>query len=414
MKQKNCIGIWWLTAGAATFASTAAVGALEASDWLVFSKGPVSLRPQFELVEQFTDNVYYLDRGRIADFVTIISPGVRIVAGQDMPKENHFILNYNLDELLYIKESQLDGTQHRASTDIRYAWSRLSIEGADRVEFLSSALGGGFSQSTRRPVDRFFVSDLYRADYSVGPRTGVYVEAQHGMVDYERGLQLFDSRKIQGTGGFEYLFSRDTRFFGEVYYGVTELDDNGSGLKPVGTSFVGGFVGARGQFTEKLTGRVKGGYEVSTFSGGSTAGLDRSAGQAPVVEANISYLFTDRSSISFTYNRRQQVSVQFRRSSYSADQVSLGASEVLGSSGRLRLTQSISYQNLDFDPFEITPGAVVRRSDSSWNFDLGASWFFQTWLSTRLGYSHERYSSDLPSVIDYTLNRVTLSLAIGY
>jgi hypothetical protein len=408
--KKKTVGLnWWLAAGASCAAAASSTHAADAADYLVFSKGPVSLRPQLEVVEQFTDNVYFTGTDRISDFVTILSPGIRVVAGQDLPEENHFVLNYNLDQLLYAEESSQNATQHRFSTDLAYKWSRLSFEGTDRVEFLASALGSGLIQRGRDPVERLIVADLYRVDYTFGERMGVYGEIHHNSVDYEEGRGLFDSRTLRGTAGFEYIFSKDTRFFGEVYYGVTDLGENGNTIAELpGTSFVGGFIGARGNFTEKLRGKVKAGYEVSTFSGGSVSG--DTAGEAPVVEAGVSYQFTDRSNISLTYNRRQFVSVQFVNSSYIADQVTLGASQILGSVGRLRLNSAITYQNLSYEP---SP-AFAKRNDSSYSFLAAASWYFQTWLSTRLQYSFENYTSDLPAVVDYHVNRITLSVAIGY
>ncbi len=411
MRRKKTFNWRWLAASAAGFSGAGAAHALDASDVLVFSKGPVSLRPQFELVEQFTDNVYYNTGSKVADLITIISPGLRLVAGQDLPTENHFTLRYTLDDLIYLNESSQDAIQHRAGTETRFKWSRFAIEGNDRIEFLSSALGGGLTLAARTPVDRFIVGDIYRFDYRLGERTGVHVEAHHNSVDYQNGLRLFDTRRIEGIAGFDYYLTADTRLFGEGYYGETSLHDNSpTPVIPPGTSFVGGFVGARGKFTEKLNGTVKAGYEVSSFSGGAIAG-NNSAGEAPVVEADLTYNFSDRSRVNLGYNRRQFVSVQFVRSAYTADQVSLGVSQIIGSAGRLRLDGSILYQALEFDP---SPGNFASRSDSNWQLNAGASWYFETWLSTNLRYTFERYSSDLPSVVDYNVNRITLSLAVGY
>lgn len=405
-KYRTAILNWGLV-GASTCALPLAVHGLEASDVLVFSKGPVSLRPQFELLEQFTDNVYFQDQDRVSDLITIFSPGLRIVAGQDLPTEKHFILNYNLDQLLYIKESSQNATQHRLSTDIFYDWSRLSVEGQDRLEFLSGALSVGLSQPGRDPIDRLLMTDRYRIDYDLSERTAVYGEGRHTSIDFESGIALFDSRRIAGTGGFEYKYTPDTRFYGEVYYGITDLEDNANRGEVPGTTFVGGFLGARGNFTEKLRGNVKAGFESTSFSGG---GGDFGSSDAPVVEASISYQFTDRSNLGLTYNRRQNASVQFTRSIYTSDSVTLAARQILGSVGRLRLNAEVTYQNLDFEP---SP-SFSERHDTNFSGLIAASWHFQTWLSTRLQYSYETYSSDLPSVVDYDANRVTLSLAVGY
>jgi hypothetical protein len=139
--------------------------------------------------------------------------------------------------------------------------------------------------------------------------------------------------------------------------------------------------------------------------------VDTSAGSAPVVEASVTYAPTDRLSATLKYSRRQQVSVQFVRSSYVLDNVSVGVTEQIGSARKLRLDLLATYAMYSFDPAAAYPAG---RTDSNWSVKTGADYFFQTWLYTRLEYSFERFTSDFASVVDYDVNRVTLSLAIGY
>jgi hypothetical protein len=403
-----------LAGAAGAFACAGPAIALEASDILVYSHGPLSLRPQVGFVEQFNDNVFYSKDDAETDFVTVISPGVKLQFGQDLPTENHINLNYYLEQVLYIDHSSLNATQHKLATDIHFSRTRFTIDGGDRLELLSSVLGGGFSlrgPDARRNIDRTLWWDIYRFDYKIGERTGVYIEGQHVSTDYENDVSLFDTRTLIGTAGFQYRLGEDTFLFGEVYYGQTSLHANQVIAAPAaGTSFVGGFVGARGHFTEKLNGTLKAGYEVSSFSN-TGPGVDNSAGNSPVVEAAITYLATERLSTTLSYSRRQQVSVQYVRSSFVSDTVTATASQVLGSTGRLRLDLTALYAMYSYDP---APAYPTGRSDSSWKVQTGASYFFQTWLSTRLEYSFERFTSDFADIVDYDVNRVTLSLAIGY
>lgn len=410
MKKSQTYSICYWLAGAAAAASTAPVFAVEASDVLVFSKGPLSLRPQFGLVEQFDDNIFYEDTDRDSDFITVVSPGLKLQLGQDLPNENHVVLAYTYDRSFYVHNSSQNANQHHFITDTFFKKNRFSVEGADRYELLSSVLGGGFSVGRQR-VDRTLWWDIYRFDYKVGERMGVYVEGQHVATDYEHGVALYDTRTLSGTGGFEYTFSEDVFLFGEAYYGQTSLQPNTAAAKPPGTEFIGGFVGARGDFTTKIKGRIKAGYEVSSFHGNLPAGADDSAGSAPVVEGSLTYLPTERLTTTLTYSRRQQVSVQFLQSSYVIDTVTANVQQILGSTGRLRLDLTGTYAMFSFDP---APAYPAGRSDQNWKVQTGASYFFQTWLSTRLEYSFERFTSDFASVVDYDVNKVTLSLAIGY
>lgn len=399
-----------LCAGAAsTVAATNALG-LEASDVLVFSHGPVSLRPQFEIVEEFNDNIFYHETDRQSDFITTFAPGLKFLVGQDLPDENHIKLQYTLEELLYANHTSQNATQHKFLTDTHFEKGQFGLDGSDHFEMLSSILGGGFSIRGQK-IDRNIWYDIYRVRYKMGERMAVYVEGQHVDADYRTKLPLFDTRTLLGTGGFEYTLSGDVFLFGEVYYGQTSLRSNAVATRPPGTSFVGGFVGARGKFTEKIDGTLKAGYEVSTFRGNLPDGLDDSAGSAPVVEASVRYAITERMRASLTYSRRQHVSVQFVRSAYVLDSVTAQITETLGSTGRLQLDLLGSYAMYSFDPAPAYPGG---RTDSDWKVQAGASYFFQTWLSTRLEYSFEEFTSDFASVVDYNVNRVTLSLAIGY
>lgn len=410
MKKSQRYYIRLLCAGAASTAVATNVRALEASDVLVFSHGPMSLRPQFEIVEQFNDNIFYLERDKQFDFITTFAPGLKFLVGQDLPNENHIKVQYTLEELLYADHSSQNATQHKFLTDTHFERGRFGIDGSDHFEMLSSILGGGFSVGQQK-IDRNLWYDVYRVRYKIGERMAVYVEGQHVEADYRTTLPLFDTRTLSGTGAFEYTLSQDVFLFGEVYYGQTSLHSNSGSTRPPGTSFLGGFVGARGKFTEKIDGMLKAGYEVSSFRGNLPAGVDESAGSAPVVEASIRYLVTEKMTTSLTYSRRQHVSVQFARSSYVLDTVTAQITQTLGSTGRLQLDLLGSYAMYSFDPAPAYPGG---RSDSNWKVQAGASYYFQTWLSTRLEYSFEEFTSDFASVVDYDVNRVTLSLAIGY
>jgi hypothetical protein len=385
--------------------------ALEPSDLLVFSHGPLSLRPQFRVAETFDDNVFYTKTDRRSDLVTSVAPGLKFQVGDNVPDQNHFVVTYTLDKLIYLDNSGLSTLEHFVRSGAHYEGNRVTIEGQDVYEILSGVLGGAFNVGKQK-VDRDVWVDMYRFGYKVGERMGVYVDGQHVETDYLTDLPLFDARTFSGTGGFEYEYSERTFFFGEVYYGQTSLHANAPGAgKPPGTTFTGGFVGARGDFTEKIKGTVKAGYEMSSFTGGSAGGVDTSAGSSPVVEASIAYAPTERFSANFSYSRRQQVSVQFVRSSYVLDTISVGLLELLGSTHRLRLDLSGTYAMYSFDPAAAYPAG---RTDSNWKVQTGANYFFESWLYTRLEYSFERFTSDFATVVDYDVNKVTLSVAIGF
>jgi len=402
------IGKWIVLAGIAAFGERGVAG-LEPSDILVHQLGPVSIRPQLGVMTEFNDNILYREEDKDWDLINVISPGVRFLLGEDLPTANRLLFQYTLDQSWHLDHRELDATQHRLELSGRYSTGRTTITGRDQLQFLSSALGGGFSSAGVK-VDRTVFSDLYRVDYRVGERTEVYAEAEHSATDYQGDINLFDVRTIAGTLGFQWGFSEDTRFFGEAYYGITQVENNVGTVEPPGRTFVGGFVGARGTFTEKLTGMVKAGYEATEFEESANFGAESSSSSAPVVESSLSYQITDKTSLSLTYSRRQRVSVEFFQAGYTADDVMLSANAALGHTGRLRANAAVFFGMYDY---EESP-AFAERTDTRWGFSTGVSWYFQTWLFTRLQYDFSQYASDFSTLVDYAQNRVMISAGVGY
>src|SRR5256885_8405799 len=111
MKKSQRYSNYFCMAGAAFAASGGIASALEPSDVLVFSHGPLSLRPQFVLTERFNDNVFYSNSDRRADLITTVSPGLKFQVGDDLPDQNHFVVLYMLDQAFYIDNPTLDALQ---------------------------------------------------------------------------------------------------------------------------------------------------------------------------------------------------------------------------------------------------------------------------------------------------------------
>jgi hypothetical protein len=382
--------------------------AFEASDVLVFSKGPVSLRPQFTVYSEYNSNILFREKDVEGDFLHVASPGLKILAGDDLPGANHIALQYRLDKIWYMDRSDLDATQHRIGLGSRYGTGRTEISGEDKIEFLSGTIGAGLTLGGRK-VDRMVVSDIYRLDYRISERTGVYGSVLHDLTDFEGDVFLFDSQTLEGTLGFKWIYTPDTFFFGEMHYADTELSPNADPVDPPDNTRVGGFVGTRGKFTEKFGGLAKVGLE-SNETEKSISGAFENSHVAPIVEADLFYNFTDRTAASFVYVRQQRVSVQYTRATYVIDQISLGLTSTLGSVGRLRVSATGRLAFIDYEP---SP-AFASRNDYLWGFNVGVNWNFQTWLWTFADFDTSQFRTDLPGAFDYDQHRVRIGVEVGY
>jgi hypothetical protein len=400
-----------LTAAGVALASAKCLG-VEASQLLYFSKGPVSLRPQFGVTETFDDNVFYSNANKQSDFITVISPGFKLQLGEE--GFNFISLSYNLDRLQFIEHPDLNSTQHRVGLKEHIERARFSLDGSDSINTFSGTVGGGIS-SQGETIDRTSFIDQHRLDYAISDKTSVYIQGYHSTYLYGGSLPLYDQRTVIGTGGFEYKALSRTSFFGEVYYGQTSSFEKGGLPTTPDARFVGGFIGARGKFTEKLSGMAKGGFESREFS-------DNTGGrQFPVVEMSLTEQFTENMSLSAVYARRAQVSAQFSRASYTSDSIRLSWLQQIGSDGRFHFSVRGAYSRFEYDPnlafSSATPRVAVSRLDDVINGGLDFIYDFKIWLHGNLSYDYERLRSDLTTRVfplDYDLNRVTLGLTIGY
>ena len=389
-------------AGTLLITSAGSGWALDPSDILLYNRGAYSLRPHLDFTTVWSDNIYY-DAGpnQKSDLLTTISPGLTFQVGTE--DANYISFSYFYDRLQYLEETELNANQHRLELDSHIVFNRLTIDGYDQVHFLSSPLGGGISLN-RLKVDRIRYFDEYRLTYEFTERTGAYIEATHTTLDYDDQLPLFDQRTLIGTLGFQYRAFSRSFLLGEVYYGQTSMDPNALRFDPPHATFIGGFVGARGNFTEKLTGSLRVGYETREFSDGSPGG------DVPVVRMELIERFTEKTALTLSYSRSQQVSVQFARTAFTSDLVGLVLHQEIGNDGRFHALVRGNYGLSTFEPNE----NFTDRTDHLLTAGIDFTYDFKLWLQGRIGYDYERLDSDLPAIVDYEVHRVSLGLSIGY
>lgn len=407
--------------------------AFDARDLLAQRVGPVLIRPLLEVSERYDDNLFFglrptnvvsfdLDRGRfvtnqvfvrgapVSDFITTVTPGLALALGR--AEGNHLAVAYAMEQLFYADNDTQNAANHLIAADVKWQGDRLSFDGTDQIQFLSSIYGGGVGFAGR--VDRIMVSDYHRLSYKISEKTGVYLEGSYSAADWESASRLVDYSILQGGPGFLFRAFPKTSFFGELYYGQAAARPNRGLLRLSPASrglhaeFIGGYLGARGDFTPKVTGTVKAGYENRTYSTGADA-----IG-SPVVEMALTYRLSERTTTSLSYSRRNQPSVQSAGASYLTDDVRLELRQMLGATGKLWAIAGLGVGAYEYEVQQAGAREFTGRSDLVFRPSFRLEYRFQLWLRASLDYNHDRYRSSSPSVVDYDVNRVTLRLAIGY
>ncbi len=478
------------------------VAALDADEVLNYQWGKLTLKPQLDITSVFTDNVFYGNNSILSAFpvtgrqiaatnytlvpngtnFTVIlpatpsgptlqertttvarpaqqerlmyfSPGVRFAYGYT--DANHLSLEYTFDKIFYTEHPQYDTDQQTFLFDTSLARGRWTLKGSDQMRFLSSFLGGGFFTTTGQQINRREWNDDYRLNCDISPKTYAYAEGSHNNQDYDKGLNIYDSDTLRGALGAGYNLSDLISVFVEGYYGQTAVAPNlDSQQKGPHSAVLGGYIGVKGDFTARITGSVKVGYENRMFPD-SVAGASSSA-SSPAVEAKLTYAPSLKTQFTLGYTRRTDVSQQFVRQAITVDNVTLSGMQSIGTSGKWFVQLSANYAVADtgdlqsqfaapgVDPagnlvnsvyqgFDPLRGAIylesprlvngnIGRTDTQ--ISLGPTLVYQprTWLQASLGYQFTHFSSSYRDalyasthpLIPYDANEVTFRVSIGF
>ena len=384
------------------------------TDALAFSVGPVDLRPILGLSETFDDNVYY-DKGdgRKSDFFTTFTAGTKLSIGREVTinpwldffeEESNFLsLNYNFNNLTFAQNSNLDALNHNLTLNGRWQMNKLSLKGTSSFKTISGLMGAGYG--IKEKVDRDIYNNYYILDYKFSEKTRFYLSGYFNATDYAKNTALYDDNSFKTITGFSLKALPKTAFFGEVYYGQSAIDPNRPTFrKGPHMDIIGGFIGAQGNFTPHLSGMLKVGVESPSFSDKTPVDT------TPVAEISITHRYRERTATTLAYRRYSYVSVQSAGVTYVSDSVSLNIQQKIGSTGKWIGRASTT---ATFDSFGSSL-VYYDRNDQRYEFNVGLSYMIRVWAAANFNYSFELFESSYPNLIDYYVNRVTLSLVIGF
>jgi len=382
------------------------------------------------LLAGFTTNRFTLN-AKVADLIGTVSPGVKFQTGSD--PANSLTLEYHSDNTRYFDLGVSPAPMHRIELMGSYDnLSRLRMEGSHRTEFNSSFMGGWVNLGATL-VDRWTHATSGRVTYDSTDKTDVYLSGSYNYINYER-VALYGNDGWRGNLGASYKPTERIFVFVEGGYGLTDFIRGTQALGFIPTSHVyGGFVGVRGQFTERLEGTIGGGYEIRDFPD-----IPGASFSIPAANVSVSYAFRETTKFSLTYTRRTDNAAQIARQGVTYDTAALNVQQLVGPTGTWLVTGGVSHQNGAFDSllglggaYDPIPGTAVRslnfrtvdyrRDDAMTSFTGGLTYMPRRWLRLGLNYSYENYSISyadaglkdvfLPS---YDAHRVLLGLQIGY
>ena len=410
------------------------MNAVEPEDILAPAIGPVVILPKATISIGYDDNVF-LSGNNIKDaedVITTFSPGVALQYGQNILDSNYIGIDYSPSFLWHTQNNELNTDNHSLTFGINYQKEgKFIFSGTDNLRLDNTLLrgrersffsdsGNGLEASKGLRIERFSSLDKYRFEYTITPKTSIYVSSSANVLDYEERphyysktifgdlipYSLYDVSNWNNTLGFGWQAFPKIKFYGSLFYGITSVESNldSMSLRP-DSNFFGGHFSANGGFSERLSGRIQLGYQTRDFDFLSS-GIGGGSHSMPIFEVELEYKYTEKGTAAFGYMRGGYVSIHNPNNVLKSDFLTLSLDQGIGTNGKFNVKLNSSFQ---LDSYE-------NKEDLEHNyflFDLGLSYGFNEWLKSSLTYHFEVFDSN-QGKIDYNVNRVMLGVSVGY
>lgn len=333
---------------------------------------------------KFDDNIFLRPTGEINDTIYSFTPGVDVVFGKNAATSGN--LYYNAEIRRYDNTGSQDATLHNLGLNSLYsngktrldfgasyveqAQSEISVPGAiiDSEVFSARALGEvGITQKSTLGVGVSYADTAYEPVSFTD--SGILTLSADVFSEYTEKLAFslgYQFRNTSTSGGGDRIDRRD-HFFN---------------------------VGARGEFTPKLTGTVRVGYVTRDFDGG------RSSNDSIGLDANLIYAPTAKTTIQITGSNDFGTA--------SAGDSTRTASGGLGVNSKIdeqwSWNANVAYRSIRYSPV---------RTDDYYEGTFGVRYILNTYFSFAASYYHRTNDSVLRQQ-EFDNNTFTLSTNVRY
>lgn len=288
------VGIWWLQGIIVVLLALVATAA--------YGQEPpqrLTVTPSLSLGERYDDNVFETRTDKQDDFITVLSPGIRVQYLPTAPTLGTlFDFDYRADVEFFAEHSSQNNVAHRLSLTLVSPLAQsldvrvrdlfvLTEDPLDRDERLGDPTGSRPVSRQRR--ERTISNEAEgRADIRLGGRTSLGVELGNLIDDVEVPEELDEFRYTVGADlGYTFNVARRSRVF--VAYKATFESFRDNGIVPLGISDAAFQVhaigtGVRHELTPTLAVDAGLGYSFTTSDAPQKDGHDGVIGNVQVTK----------------------------------------------------------------------------------------------------------------------------------
>lgn len=337
-------------------------------------------------VASYNDNILLAPSGSERDDVIVsFSPGVDLVFGKDSVIKGNVAASSTLTS--YIDNDTLNNQLFGID-------SAVSYNGGGQITLSATASYTELDQPTidvTSNTDRAITNLGFSGEYQFSEKTSIGSGFSYSHTDYKD--PIFNEQWEYGVPvNLYYELTPKVDVSAGVRYTRTDIDKGGANQYD---AFYYN-VGARGEFTAKLSGAFSVGYNTRKANVGPDD--DGSVG----ANASLSYEYSEKTGLTLSLSR-DFANATSGGASYENTQVTLGASTAIAVDWSL--SASATYRILDYQA-----GAQDEYIEGS----LGATYLINGHLSSSLSYTYRDKMSDFGAANEFQNSVVSISLSARY
>jgi hypothetical protein len=331
---------------------------------------------------QYDDNVFLRSSSVKSDYITTFTPGLQLVYGQNSLTKGAFTFS----EAFARYDKETSQNSNLASVAFNATYDNGKTKGTFNASFAQVSQNNVDARAFGFLVRRDMTNVSGRGEWSLSEKTSFAAGAAYDRTDYKvAGFVSYDQYTLPVD--FYYKMMPKVDLSVDYRFRETDLAHN---LGEYTDNFLG--VGARGEFTEKLSGEYHFGYTQRDLGAG---GNDSLFG----VDAKFTYLYSPKTTVQLG------VSNDFSSAATGASQKVLSFTSSVrtefeeGFSGSV----AVNYRDLDY---------ATGERDHYWEGTVGLQEQYNKYLSFQVGYTYRNNSTNIGA--DFTDNVFSISGSVRY
>ena len=386
--------------------------------------GKTTLITGLEYSGIFDDNIFRDPDNEESDFIHTLTPSIKLVYPGKSPG-NFFTASYDLGIVRYSDFTDSDYEDHKVFAGGGYRMpSGFFLKADDFYHKTADPYGSSNNYAEGRRTERWNNTINLKLGYDFADVYTVEVYGLHYVENYELDVDKFQDRtRLLAGGALLYRLNEKLQLLAELERSAVTYDEQNDGIggwnknNSQDNTVTEGLIGARFLPSGKLVGDLKVGYSTVSYENEADKnGNAYNEDGIPIVDAELSYFLTNRTSFTaFAGRNRQSSATANRPNDTSASYINTFWGLGWNQAFLTKFNFDLEFERRLEDYLNVSAGnsdkTLIRHILTA---DLG--WDVKNWLDIGLIYTYQDKSATNSEYAnyDYTDTRYGFYIALTY